>query len=97
MNANLPPLGMGIIGEDKGGGFELPIVKGLRIVLYTDGLADMVTPDGERYEDERTRSLIASTYGKGKDEAAGIYKKAIEGWMGDAMQPDDITIMDIRF
>ncbi len=97
MNANMPPLGMGIIGDEDNAGFEIPIVKGLRIVLYTDGLTDMVTPDGERYDDERTRTLIASTYGKGEREAAAIYQKAIDLWMNDAMQSDDITVMDVRF
>lgn len=97
MNANMPPLGMGIIGEQDNSGIELPIVKGLRIVLYTDGLTDIVTPDGERYDDERTRALLASTYGKGEKDASAIYQKAIDSWMNDAMQSDDITVMDLRF
>ncbi len=97
MNANMPPLGMGIIESEENTALEIDIVRGLRIMLYTDGLSDMVTPDGERYDDERTRALLASTYGKSAKESAAIYKKAADSWMGDAMQSDDITIMDLRF
>jgi sigma-B regulation protein RsbU (phosphoserine phosphatase) len=97
MNANLPPLGMGILDKEEGGGFKLPIATGLRIVLYTDGLTDMMTPDGERYDNDRTRDLLTSTYGKSAAETQAAYAKAIEGWIAEAMLPDDITVMDIRF
>jgi len=97
MNPNLPPLGMGILKEEENGGYRLPITKGLRIVLYTDGLTDMVTPEGTRYNDERTRSLFASAHGKKEVETSALYEKAIDNWIMDAMLADDITIMDIRF
>jgi len=97
MNPNLPPLGMGILKPEENSGYSIPITPGLRIVLYTDGLTDMVTSDGIRYDDERTRELFASTQGKGEAETRDLYTKAIEGWINEAMLPDDISIMDIRF
>jgi sigma-B regulation protein RsbU (phosphoserine phosphatase) len=97
MNPNLPPLGMGIIESEETTGYKIPITKGLRIVLYTDGLTDMVTPDGVRYDDERTRALFTQSFGKNEAESKTIYEKAINDWISEAMLPDDITIMDIRF
>lgn len=97
LNPNLPPMGMGIIGGEKQTSYKIPITSGLRIVLYTDGLTDMVTSDGIRYEDERTRNLITSIYGKSKTDTLDMYTKAIDSWIQDAMLPDDISIMDIRF
>jgi len=97
LNPNLPPLGMGIIEAEKPSSYRIPIVKGLRIVLYTDGLTDMVTSDGVRFEDDRTRDLIASIHTKNEQEAVEAYTKAIDTWIHEAMLPDDITIMDIRF
>jgi sigma-B regulation protein RsbU (phosphoserine phosphatase) len=97
MNPNLPPLGMGILGAEKQTSFKIPITKGLRIAIYTDGLTDMLTPDGDRYDDERTRELLASTYGRPEAETHENYTKAIDDWIQDAMLPDDITIMDLRF
>ncbi len=97
MNPNLPPLGMGILENEENTGYRIPISKGLRIVFYTDGITDMVTPDGVRYEDDRTKDLFASTYNKNEHETKEMYTKAIDSWITDAMLPDDITIMDIRF
>lgn len=97
MNPNLPPMGMGIIQEEDSTGFKVPITKGLRIALYTDGITDMVTPDGVRFEDDRTRELFASTYAKSNAETQEYFTKTIEAWITEAMLPDDITIMDIRF
>lgn len=97
MNPNLPPLGMGILETEENSGYRLPITKGLRIVLYTDGITDMVTPDGVRFDDNRTRELFASTYGKSETEAMDMYGRAIENWIAEAMLPDDVTIMDIHF
>lgn len=97
MTANLPPLGMGILESEQNTGLRIPITKGLRIVFYSDGITDMITPDGVRFDDGRTRELFASTHDKSKNETNEIYSRTIENWITDAMIPDDITIMDIRF
>ncbi len=97
VNPNLPPMGMGIIKAEENTDYSVPISKGLRIVLYTDGLTDMVTPDGVRFDDERTKELFAATCGKSEAKTREIYTNTIEGWILEAMLPDDITIMDIRF
>lgn len=97
MNPNLPPLGMGILDPVQATGFRLPITSGLRIVMYTDGVTDMITSDGLRYDDERTRTLFTTTHGKTETETREMYEKAINNWIHEAMLPDDITIMDLRF
>lgn len=97
MNPNLPPLGMGILDPAQATGYTLPITSGLRIVMYTDGVTDMVTSDGLRYDDKRTQALFTSTYGKREAETREMYDKAIGEWIHEAMLPDDITIMDLRF
>ncbi len=97
VNPNLPPLGMGIINPEENTAWTVPITKGLRIAMYTDGLTDMVTPDGQRFDDERTRDLFASSCGKTGPRTRDYYTTTIDSWILDAMLPDDITIMDIRF
>jgi len=88
---------MGILESEENTGYSIPITKGLRIVFYTDGITDMVTPDGVRFDDDRTRELFASTHTKNETETRDSYTHAIESWITEAMLPDDITIMDIRF
>jgi sigma-B regulation protein RsbU (phosphoserine phosphatase) len=98
MNPNLPPLGMGIVECEIQTCFKVPIVKGLRIVLYTDGLTDMVTYlDGVRFGDDHTKNLFAATHGKPVQETQAIFTKTIDDWVSEAMLPDDISIMDVRF
>ena len=65
--------------------------------MYTDGLTDMMTPDGLRFGDERTRELFVSTHGKSESDTRNAYEKAVDQWIAEAMLPDDVTIMDIRF
>ena len=97
MKPNLPPLGMGLLEAQEKSSFCMPIKKGFRIVLYTDGLTDMVNSDGARFEEDRARELLVETYGKPEAETRAIYTKNIDSWMTEALQADDITIMDIRF
>lgn len=97
LNPNLPPLGMDILEAESKSCYQIPIEKGMRIVLYTDGLTDMVTPDGLRFEDERTKNLFNTVPNGTEEEILSYYTKNIETWINDAMLADDITIMDIRF
>jgi len=97
MPANMAPLGMGVVSSEENTAYRVPISRGLRVVSYTDGLTDMVDPDGERYGDDRARDLIAGTYGKSEAETRAAFSKAIDGWGSDALQADDITILDLRF
>jgi sigma-B regulation protein RsbU (phosphoserine phosphatase) len=92
MPANMAPLGMGVVSSEENTAYRVPISRGLRVVSYTDGLTDMVDPDGERYGDDRARDLIAGTYGKSEAETRAAFSKAIDGWVSDALQADDITI-----
>lgn len=101
MNPNVPPLGMGAIAEnadtDEDLALILPIQNHLRIALYSDGLTDMQTPEGLRFEDERTKQLLTETYTKRGDEFTRTIDKTVKEWVLDAMLIDDITIMDLHF
>ncbi len=97
VNPNLPPLGMGAIASQPQTALILPIKKDLRIVLYSDGLTDMQSPDGLRFEDKRTKELFIDTYRKTPDELTEKLNKTIHEWIADAMLIDDITILDVRF
>lgn len=97
LNANLPPFGMGAVNESEQTAMTIPIQKGIRINMYSDGFTDMQTPDGVRFEDENTKRFFFSTYGKKQDEFLEQVSKTVENWILDAMLIDDITILDINF
>ncbi len=97
LNPNLPPFGMGVIGSSEQTVMTLPIQKGVRISMYSDGFTDMQTPEGRRFEDENSKKFFMKSYGKKGDEFLKLVETTVEDWIEDAMLIDDITVMDINF
>lgn len=96
-NPNLPPFGMGAVAESEQTAMVVPIKKGVRISMYSDGLTDMQTTDGVRYEEENTKKLFLETYGVKGDAFTAKIEKTVNNWITDAMLIDDITLLDINF
>jgi len=93
---NLPPLGL----EDKmvsDAPQIIPIVKGLRLSAYSDGLTDMTDPFGERYGDNRVTELLQNIHKVPTSEITTILSGEIDKWIGESHLADDITLVDIRF
>ena len=88
---------MGAIASSPQTAMSIPIQKGVRISMYSDGLTDMQTPDGIRFEDENTKKLFFDTYMVKGEEFSKKITKVIEDWILDAMLIDDITLLDIHF
>ena len=97
LNPNLPPFGMGVIGSSEQTVMTLPIQKGVRISMYSDGFTDMQTPEGMRFEEENTKKFFMKSYGKKPEEFLSLVEKTVAEWIADAMLIDDITVMDINF
>jgi sigma-B regulation protein RsbU (phosphoserine phosphatase) len=75
----------------------IPIVKGLRITAYSDGLTDMSDIFGERYGEEKTVQLLKSFHTLPQREIPKHIDRAVNQWIGEASLADDITLVDIRF
>ena len=88
---------MGVIGSSEQTAMTLPIQKGIRISMYSDGFTDMQTPEGQRFEDENSKKFFMKSYGKKGDEFLKLVETTVEEWIEDAMLIDDITVMDINF
>ncbi|MDR2185868.1 MAG: serine/threonine-protein phosphatase [Treponema sp.] len=96
INPDLPPLG---IQEelDLENSKLIPIIKGLRLTAYSDGLTDMADIFGDRYGDERTGELLKNLHGVAHKDMTKAVSTAINTWIGEASLADDITLVDIRF
>ena len=57
----------------------------------------MQTEDGIRYDDDRTKEFFINLYSKKDEEVGENIKKTVDDWIGNAMLPDDVTVLDIRF
>jgi sigma-B regulation protein RsbU (phosphoserine phosphatase) len=95
-DSSYPPLG---IQEDLelGNDQVIPIVKGLRITAYSDGLTDMSDIFGERYGEERTDKLLKFFHTISQREIPKNIDTTVDRWIGEASLADDITLVDIRF
>ncbi len=108
IDPKLPPLGMGVVKKQLLDSLEEPdaakrpyvaynLRHGLHLNMYSDGLTDMMTESGNRFEDERAKDFFKKLYDMNDDEVEEAMGKVVESWIGQAMLPDDVTILDIRF
>ena len=75
----------------------MPMKSGLQIDLYSDGLTDMQTYNGERYDETRTKALFGELYKTDVYSVEKSIEKTVTEWTQNSMLPDDITVMNIRF
>lgn len=94
-----PPLGLGDIpsGAADSAAESFDILPGSRFVMYSDGFTDMRTLDGILYGDERAASFVKGSYAKSAEAFEADLATTIQEWIGEAMQTDDITLLDLRF
>ena len=101
LEPTLPPFGMGAVAETitgaKKGAYKMPIKPGLQIDLYSDGFTDMQSDDGERYDEPRTKEFFGELYKTDVYSAEKTIEKTVTDWIQNALLPDDITVMNIRF
>ena len=98
---SLPPFGMGAVAEaissNKKGAYKMPLRAGLQIDMYSDGFTDMQNDDGERYDEERTKVFFGDLFNTDVYSAEQKIEKTVTDWIGKALLPDDITVMNVRF
>ena len=97
----LPPFGMGAVADaitgEKKGAYKMPIKAGLQVDLYSDGFTDMQSDDGERFDEARTKAFFGELFKTDVYTAEKTIEKTVKDWIGQALLPDDITVMNIRF
>ena len=91
------------LGFDKGPVFDRSIKEvkttlgpGDRIVLYTDGTVESMSPENEEYGDERFYRLCGGLAGRPADEFIKIVVRDLDRHQGSGPQHDDITIVTLR-
>ncbi len=75
---------------------EQPVGDGPGLILYADGLTDVMAPDGQLYDLKRFRSLLLSHAGLCPDELCDAVSESLEPYQGGAEQFDDMTMPAIE-
>jgi sigma-B regulation protein RsbU (phosphoserine phosphatase) len=74
---------------------RLSLMPGDRLILYTDGLCDVVSPSGQLYGLDRLRELLLSQLDLGSGEMCDEVFAALGAYQGCAEQFDDMTLLVI--
>ena len=91
--------GMGL-GLDRRGRFEaslheqaLPVAPGDALVLFSDGLVESRSPDGEEYGYDRLLALLAEHGGRDADALHGTILADLERFLAGEPYGDDLTLV----
>jgi sigma-B regulation protein RsbU (phosphoserine phosphatase) len=98
----LSPPGMGL-GMDPGDRFdavlqelEVPLASGDVFLLFTDGLSEAMNPRAELFGERRLREVLEQGELLGSDELKERILAEIRGFVGDAAQHDDMTLVVLK-
>ncbi|HYE98811.1 MAG TPA: SpoIIE family protein phosphatase [Planctomycetota bacterium] len=91
------------LGFDKGPVFDRSVKEevvtlghGDRIVAFTDGTVEAMSPDNQEFGDKRFYQMIQQLSGRDSNQLLNLLVKAIDDHRGNAPQSDDITIVTMR-
>jgi serine phosphatase RsbU (regulator of sigma subunit) len=96
LRPNLPPLGLDDLTLDEGSAFPLPFTAGTKVYVFSDGMADLMNPAGQRYGEEQLREFLSRVYKHSAAEFAAQVEAEILGWQATAPQADDITALTVQ-
>ncbi len=76
---------------------KLKLAHGESLFLYTDGVNEAFNPRREQYSMERLEKTLNRLIGKNSEEIIQTVFQDITGFVMDAEQSDDITMLNIRY
>ncbi len=99
----IQPAGIGV-GLDRGEvfnsslqEFEMKIQKEDLFLIYSDGVTEAMTVDGEEFGEERLEMLVATNYSKPVEDIQSKIIDDVKIFCGAAPQHDDITLLFVKY
>lgn len=89
-------IALGILPEVSLQEFELELEPGDVLVAYTDGITEAMQADYTEWGLDRFVSLLKQTRGQTAEQIQGAVLSAIDDFVGDAPQSDDLTLWLLR-
>ncbi len=95
----LPPTGMalGVLENIEIGERTLTLQAGDLLVLYTDGLSEAFSPQGEIFGAERLRTLLQATVGQPAQKVVEAIRQEVHTFTKGAPLTDDMTLLAARW
>ncbi len=76
---------------------QLQLQPGDRLFLYTDGVTEAMTEDGEEFSEERLAQALAHAEHRSLQETTRLVSDAVREFAGGAPQSDDLTMLLVQF
>lgn len=92
--ANLP---LGIVDDFPYQAQSMQLEKGDLLFLYTDGLTEAENSDHDQFGEQRMAEVLASLTDSRPRHVSDTMQAAVEAFVGEAEQSDDLTMMAIRY
>ncbi len=77
--------------------YELRLEKGSKLFLYTDGVPEATNADDELFGTERMLEALNQGKEENPEEVLNCIHKAVDAFVGDAEQFDDLTALCIEY
>ena len=92
-----PHLPIGVFDDVKFGLQETQLQPGSTIFLYTDGLTEAKNEERKQFGLERVESVLGTQVAKQPQEILEQVTEAVHGFVKNAEQSDDLTMLAIRY
>jgi sigma-B regulation protein RsbU (phosphoserine phosphatase) len=89
-------IAVGVVGEPKWGYSTVELPHGGLLLMYTDGVVDALSPDGERFGVEQMLDVVGGLADRPADEVQTRLLAEIQRFMGHQPQFDDVTLVAVR-
>ena len=87
---------LGILTPAGIGEQQLELAPGDLVVFYTDGVSEAFSTEGEAFGDERLMALVKENRARTASEIAAAIAEAVQTFIGDETQSDDITLIVLK-
>jgi sigma-B regulation protein RsbU (phosphoserine phosphatase) len=77
--------------------YELKLSKGSKLFLYTDGVAEATNADEELFGTDRMIEALRTAENKTPKDVLEAVNEAVDEFVGDAPQFDDLTMLCIEY
>ena len=74
----------------------ITLLPGSTLFLYTDGMTDCRSPEGEPFGLERIKQTMADSLGLSAQEVCDRMLQTLKGYQQDAKQDDDVTLVAVH-
>jgi len=87
---------LGVVAEPEFRDQFVDMQPGDSLVLFTDGIAEAENYEGEEFGSEGVIAALSSSHGRPADSTISVVETAVEAFIGELPQADDVTILVVN-